>query len=418
VLLEGTDPVTDYQPGLVVHRAEATAQRIPPRPAAAGSGCASVGRKEDIQAPVVVVIHALTGDMVAGGEHGWWAPVVGLGRAIDPSRYNILCFNNLGSCYGTSGAADPEFPKKADDRRFPAFSGAGKGAFREPEDQLPATLTPYDLAASQLMALTALGIREVHAVVGGSLGGMVAMALCLLRPGMFRRLVAVGTMDRSDPWLIGWNHIMRQVIVADPGFPGDVRRGLELARQVGHMTYRAMDGLNQRHGRVQTSDEGRQADPGTTCWSSRVPYRIQTYLEHQGRKLTGRFSTLSYLAQFGATDHHDIRRIPASIDALGDLVEPGREWGLDRLRASTLLIGIETDKLFPPEEMQAMARRMQELGRIVAYREVRSPHGHDAFLIEFDQVGSFVAEGLVLPSAQETGHHQGPSATCQEVVRE
>ncbi len=110
---------------------------------------------------------------------------------------------------------------------------------------------------------------------------------------------------------------------------------------------------------------------------------------------------MSYLAQFGATDHHDIHRIPANIDTLGNLPEPGRAWGLDRLRASTMLIGIETDKLFPPEQMRALATQMKELGRTVAYREVHSPHGHDAFLMEFDQVGSFVGEGLLLPPPEE-----------------
>jgi homoserine O-acetyltransferase len=170
--------------------------------------------------PVVLVIHALTGDMRAGGEGGWWAPVIGPGQPIDPTTHHVLCFNLLGGCYGTSGPVDPRFPAEA-------------------------VVTTRDQARSLGLALDALGIERLALVTGGSLGGMVALALAAEQPARVERLAPIGAAQASSAWVLGFNHVQRQVIEAH----GGSARGLELARQLAMLTYRAEAGLERTQGR-------------------------------------------------------------------------------------------------------------------------------------------------------------------------
>lgn len=380
----------------------------------------------DPEIPTVLVVHALTGDARVGGEGGWWSEVVGPGRALDPDLLRVLCFNNLGSCYGTSGPLDRGFPSRAHDARFPAPRPEGKGAFRVDEGALPATVTTWDQARSILMALDALGIDRVQLVTGGSVGGMILLCLAALDPLRFERMLPFGATELATAWILGWNHIGRQAILSDPGFPADVRRGLEIARQIGHMSYRAEPGLAQRQGRNLARDPavGRAA----SAWTSRTPYAVQTYLEYQGQKLRARFDARAYLAQIDAMDHHDLARppqppgpderwpaevvpggaapaVPAPagapelpVDPAVRPADPRDSWGLRRIRAAALTVGIDSDQLYFPRHMRLMAARLRALGRWAVHGEIESPHGHDAFLIEWDQVGALLARGLALPA--------------------
>jgi len=369
--------------------------------------------------PTVLAVHALTGDARAGGEGGWWAPVVGPGRALDTTRLRVLCFNNLGSCYGSSGPLDPGFPTRADDARFPAPRVTGRGAFALDEARLPATVTSWDQARSILLALDRLGVGRVALVTGGSLGGMILLCLAALDPARFAALLPFGASELATPWLLGWNHIGRQAILMDPGWPDRVGRGLELARQIGHMTYRAEPGLSERQGRRPAPDEARPAAAhGPAAWSSRTPYALQTYLEHQGRKLVARYDARAYLSQLDAMDHHDLARAPRP-PAVGESwpasappppgdgagaprdprvapADPRASWGLARIAAATLAVGIDSDMLYPPRHMSLLAERLQALGRRAEYAEIASAHGHDAFLLEWDQVGALLTRGLAL----------------------
>jgi homoserine O-acetyltransferase len=180
-----------------------------------------------------------------------------------------------------------------------------------------------------------------------------------------------------------------------------VRRGLELARQIAHLTYRAGPGLELRQGRDQAADPARRDD----SWSSRTPYQVHTYLEHQGRKLLDRFDGRAYLAQLDAMDHHDLTRRPGppTQDETWPANAPAPRcedvsWGLDRIKASTLAISIDTDQLFDPQHMQTLQERLERRGVLARHRQIQSPHGHDAFLIEFDQVNRFLQEALNLPT--------------------
>ncbi len=322
----------------------------------AGPDEARLAAKEPSVAPTALVVHALTG---APEVDDWWGPLVGPGRALDAERTNVLCFNNLGSCYGSFGPVDPAFPRSADT----PYAATGKGAFSH-DPRTPAALSTWDQARAILAGLDALGLGEIAFVTGGSLGGMIGWCLTMLAPDRFARAALIACCPKSTPWIQGWNHIGRMSILADPAFPA-AGRGLELARQVAHMTYRAPAGLAARH-------DGPTIPPR--------PGSAMTYLEHQGKKLRARFDPLAYLAQLSAMDHHDVFTPPRSV---GDSV-----WTPSRVRARTTLVGIDSDQLYPAAPMSAWAAELPD----GAYRELRSLHGHDGFLIEWDQMEAILRE--------------------------
>jgi len=375
-----------------------------------------VGERLSPSIPTVVVVHALTGDARAGGPGGWWEPLIGPGRVLDPAQVRILCFNLLGGCYGTIGPADGSFPRLTDDHH-PAELAPSRGGFAIPAVDLPATVTTWDQARSILLALDALGVEQVELLTGGSLGGMVALALAALDPDRFARLVPIAACAAASSWILAWNHIGRQAILADPGFPHDVSRGLELARQVAMVTYRAEPGLDQTQGRRQ--NQGGDSD----AWSSRGRYSIQTYLEHQGQKLRARFDARSYLALIGAMDHHDLARKPVPPEGVeswpaqvaplpGAFVGPSAEaprprppsWGLDRIRATTLAIGIETDALYLPAHTDELVTELAARGVPARAVSISSPHGHDAFLVEWGQLETHLRAALALTPTKRAWH--------------
>lgn len=306
----------------------------------------------DPAVPTVLLVHALTGSAKVGGAGGWWEPLIGPGRVLDPAQVRILCFNNLGSFYGTSAPGLPGFP-------------VGRNV----------TLTSVDIAKSILLALDALGLERVHLAAGGSLGGMIVLALAALAPARIQRLMPIATSAAASAWVVGWNHIAREIIRLDPGYPHDVGRGLELARQLAMLTYRAEPGLELTQHRGLPALRGARG------------YRIQSYLEHHGRKLHHRFTARCYELMLDAMDHHDLLRpLP------GDKVP-----ALERVRSSALVIDVDTDQLFPAAQAAELVRRLQAQGALAERATLRSPHGHDAFLLEWDQLAPLVTRALNLP---------------------
>ncbi|MFN3201011.1 MAG: alpha/beta fold hydrolase [Bradymonadia bacterium] len=299
--------------------------------------------------PAVLVIHALTGNAQAALEGGWWFPMIGEGSPIDTHQYRVLCFNNLGSCYGTSGPGVQGFPMI---------------------DGLPAAVTPWDMARSIAMALDALGVSQLHLVTGGSLGAMVTLCLARMLGTRVERIAPIAGCEAASPWIIGFNHVARQLILDAT----DRQRGLELARQLAMLTYRAEPGLTQRHGRRQRHSAGHDA----RSWRADLPYQVQSYLDHQGRKLAQRFAPEAYLCQLGAMDHHDLERQGGAITA------------------STLAVGIDSDQLFFPVHMRRLVERLRLRVPVAEYAEISSLHGHDGFLIEWDQLGPILRQALAL----------------------
>ncbi len=325
--------------------------------------------------PTVLCVHALTADSRVGGPGGWWSDRVGPGRPIDTRLVRVLCMNNLGSCYGTTGPADAGFPRLRDAKdRWPAPSdGFHKGRFSRPADELPAPITTWDQARVLLAALDALGIHTVDVLVGGSVGGMVALALAALAPERFPAIVPIATLDHATPWIIGWNHIARQVLSEALARGEDGTDALRFARQLAHMTYRSNAGLMARHGRAQV---------GTDAWSANAPYRVQSYLTHQGDKLVRRFDPRSYLSQLDAMDHHDLATPPPPPDPHETWTRPPGPWpGLARITGRVDAVAIDTDELFFAQDLHAMVVRHRAHGGVGHWSLIRSAHGHDAFLM-------------------------------------
>ncbi|HZW88175.1 MAG TPA: alpha/beta fold hydrolase [Myxococcaceae bacterium] len=306
---------------------------------------AGTGPGLDPSVPTVLVVHALTGDARAAGPDGWWGPLIGPGRALDPSRLRILCANNLGSCYGTSGPLDTGWPEGL--RRF----------------------TPWDQARALWLLLDALGVERLRLATGASLGGMISLCLAVLRPGGVERLLPIGTASSASAWVAGWNHVARQVLRLDPGWPSDVGRGLEIARQLAMLTYRAEPSLDTRHHR----NVGRAELP----WS--LP--IQSYLEYQGKKLRRRFDARSYLLQLEAMDTHDLDARPPGT--------PDGPYG-----GFALCVDIDTDQLFTPAQVDLLSDWLTAHGVESRRATVLSPHGHDAFLIELETLDPLVRVAL------------------------
>ena len=273
--------------------------RRQPRGAVAGAGLAAT-------IPTVVVVHALTGDAGAGGDDGWWAPLIGPGRAIDPTQVRVLCLNLLGSCYGTSGPGDGGFPRLADDGHAAELTPA-RGGFAIPAVDLPATITTWDQARSITAALDRLGVERVEAVLGGSLGGMVALALAALDPDRYARLVPIAATTAASPWILAWNHVGRQAILADPGFPTDAHRGLELARQLAMITYRAEADTGRVTVTVPYTESGKED------WAAKLSFsQVMNQFTESTQLLFSRAPDLKQLHYVGVWQDKEVARIEVS----------------------------------------------------------------------------------------------------------
>jgi homoserine O-acetyltransferase len=216
-----------------------------------------------------------------------------------------------------------------------------------------------------------LGIRRIELVTGGSIGGMITLCLRELLGERVSVCMPIAACAAASPWIIGWNHVGRQLLLA-AGLDGEVgRRALSLARQLALISYRAEPGLEQRQGRRMV---------GTDTWDAGASYAMQTYLEHQGRKLLARFSARAYFVQLGAMDHHDVSRLPY-----------GRaETGCSHLIA----VGINSDQLFYKVHSESLVDDALRLGQSAEYRELNSLHGHDGFLIEWEQMDTLTRYAL------------------------
>jgi homoserine O-acetyltransferase len=298
------------------------------------------------EAPQVVVVHALTGSADAAGD--WWEPLIGPGRALDTERVGVLCANLLGGRYGTTG------PTSVD----PA-TGIPYGARFPP-------ISTRDQARAQWSLLDALGIDRLDLVVGGSLGGMVALEVALERPASVRHVAPIAAPAATGPMAIAWNRIQVAVIEA-LGL-----EGLSLARQLAMTTYRSEADFAERFGRDLEPD-GRPS--------------IVSYLDYQGRKLTERFDPETYRILAGAMDRHDIGQGHGGIEgALRALASAG---------VGLTGIGIQDDILYGPRQVRELVDAATAAGVTPArYREIVSTKGHDAFLVEWDQLTMLLRETL------------------------
>jgi len=295
-------------------------------------------------APQVLVVHALTGSADAAGD--WWAPLIGPGRALDTDRVGVLCANLLGGCYGTTGPRSPSSADRPAVQPFPPVS-------------------VRDQARAQWALLDALHVETLALVAGGSLGGMVALEVALERPGAVDAVMPIAAPAATGPLALAWNHLQLELVER----LGDT--GLDLARRLAMTTYRSEADFGERFGRRREPD-GR--------------YVVTSYLEHQGRKLVDRFDGDTYRVLVEAIDSHDIGR---------DRGGPCQ--ALERLAAArTRLVGvgIEGDILYGPDQVRELVDLARQAGVESIYREIHSTKGHDAFLVEWDQLATLIAERL------------------------
>jgi len=295
--------------------------------------------------PQVLVVHALTGSADAAGD--WWEPVIGEGRALDTARVGVLCANLLGGRYGTTGPAS----------RDPATGRSYGSAFPD--------ITTRDQAGAQWRLLDALGIGRLALAVGGSLGGMVALEVTLVRPDAVDHVAPIAAPAATGPMAVAWNRIQVELIER----LGD--DGLALARQLAMTTYRSEEDFEGRFGRSIEPD-GRPS--------------IVSYLDHQGRKLVERFDPATYRTLVGAMDRHDVGAGRGGIEAaLSTLAASG---------TAVTGVGIQDDILYGPRQVRALVDAAAAAGVATRYREIRSTKGHDAFLVEWDQLATLLGEAL------------------------
>ena len=331
----------------------------------------------------VLVCHALTGSAhVAGGRrrtdtagqaHAWWDDIVGPGKAVDTTEYYVVCANVPGSCYGSSGppAIDPETGEPWG-TRFPA-------------------VTVADWTRAQRRLLDHLGIPHLHAVIGGSVGGMNVLEWAKRHPDHIDRAIVIAAAARLDPQCLALDAIAQRAITTDPKWSGGdyygeepPTEGLALARQIGHVMYLSKSSMDDKFGRRSAGiDAGRdtfQMDPAAGFF----PYReVESYLDYQGEKFANRFDANSYLYLTRAMDNYDLAS--------------GYDDDADALAAfdgEALLVSFTGDWHFTVEQSEALAEAFRETDADTAHHVIDSDHGHDAFLVEPDRLGPPVADFL------------------------
>lgn len=306
----------------------------------------SWGQLNQARDNTILVCHALTGNTAA---NEWFGGIFGKGKALDPEKHFIICPNVLGSCYGTTGPTsenpETEKPYRID---FPE-------------------ITIRDIVRLQQKLLDKLQISGIELVIGGSMGGMQALEWCIMddRP---RSAVLIGMGKRHRPWAIGISHTQRQAIYNDPNWAGGYyptkqppAEGLALARMIAMNSYRHPIDFDGKFSRRRQDDSDQ--------------YEVESYLNYQGKKLTSRFDAVSYVHLTQAMDSHDIARGRQGYEAVAR-----------QLTIPITAVGIDSDLLYPPDECRELAELLPQ-GR---YEELQSPHGHDAFLIEFDQLNDII----------------------------
>ena len=308
----------------------------------------------------LLICHALSSDHHAAGYHsmedrkpGWWEVAIGPGKPFDTNRYFIVCPNNLGGCKGSTG------PNSINPK-----TGKPWGA------DFP-IVTVKDWVASQARLADRLGIEQWAAVIGGSLGGMKVMQWAIDLPQRLRHALVIAAAPKLSAQNIGFNEVARQAIMSDPDFHGGhyyehdtiPRRGLMLARMLGHITYLSDEAMRAKF--------GRELREGRINFGFDVEFQVESYLRYQGKSFVERFDANTYLLMTKALDYFD----PAA-EYGDDLAEAFR-----RALADFLVVSFTSDWRFPPSRSEEIVRALVQADRNVSYTEIEATQGHDAFLL-------------------------------------
>lgn len=331
-------------------------------------------RKGDLNGTnnILLLEHALTGDSNAAE---WWCDAIGPGKALDTDRWCVICTNVLGSCYGSTGPASEHPNGGAWGSRFPAIS-------------------IRDMVRAEQVFLTKLGIGRVHAVIGGSMGGARALEWTLLHPDQVNFALVLAVSARASAWQIGIQSAQITSITHDPAWQGgdyfgtgrSPDAGLAAARRIAHLTYRGELEIDERFGTSAQPGE----NPLGAYRDDAQRFAVQSYLAHQGKKLTERFDAACYVTLTEALNRHDVGR--------------GRG-GLNKALASsmvpTMIVGVDTDILYPYHQQEHISRN---LGNLLAMAKLSSPVGHDAFLVEARQMDRILRNFIALTGQTPSAH--------------
>jgi homoserine O-acetyltransferase len=348
----------------------------------------------------VLVCHALTGSAHVAGTHrsdtggqarAWWDDIVGAGKAIDTTEYYVVCANVPGSCYGSSGPAS-ENPE----------TGEPYGTDFPP-------VTVGDWTEAQRALLDELGIPHLHAVVGGSVGGMNVLEWATRHPDHVERIVPIAAAARLDTQCLAIDAIARRAITTDEDWNGgdyygedrpNPKDGLALARQLGHVMYLSKASMERKFGRRAAGRDAVRSFPADPA-AGFFPYRdVESYLDYQAEKFVERFDANSYLYLTRAMDNYDL--------------SSGFESDADALAAfdgEALVMSFTGDWHFTTQQAEALADSLRDADVEAAHHVVDSDHGHDAFLVEPDHVGpplaDFLADGVAGKAVTITAEDEG-----------
>ena len=308
----------------------------------------------------VLVCHALSGHHHVAGKHreddkhpGWWDNLIGPGKPLDTNKFFVIALNNLGGCHGSSG---PLSTNPDTDRPWGATFPI---------------VTVEDWVNSQARLADSLGVQQLAAVLGGSLGGMQALQWSIAYPDRIRHALVIASAPNLTAQNIAFNEVARQAIITDPEFyAGEYynhgvvpRRGLRIARMLGHITYLSDDAMGEKF--------GRKLRDGQIKYSFDVEFEMESYLRYQGDKFAGEFDANTYLRMTRALDYFD----PAAEHG-GDLTK-----ALSQVTADFLVLSFTSDWRFSPARSREIVKALLDNELSVSYAEVTADHGHDAFLM-------------------------------------
>ncbi|OOR93426.1 homoserine O-acetyltransferase [Moraxella caviae] len=349
----------------------------------------------------ILICHALSGSHHAAGFHsehdakaGWWDALIGKGKAIDTEKFFVVCLNNIGSCHGSTGPTTIN-PETNDiwGADFPL-------------------ITIKDWVKTQVMLSDYLGIKRWHAIVGGSMGGMQALQWSVDYPERLARAVIIASTPKISAQNIAFNEVARQSILSDPDFHQGwylkhgtyPRRGLMLARMLGHITYITEDAMKAKFGRDLKS--------GKFMYGYDVEFEVESYLRYQGERFSKNFDANTYLLMTKALDYFDPTRDYAD-PSLSDA--EALKATLARTQCQFLVVSFTTDWRFSPERSVELTDALMANQKPVSFINVDAPHGHDSFLFAIDRYVNAIKGFLGAPFVAKTvsGKTLSPTAIAQ-----